>query len=159
MRPYSRGSISLKSADPSKKPAVRFNYLTDARDITEMVAGIRRTLEMAAQPAWNGYREEAVETPDRQATDAELADWLRVVANTEHHPTSTCRMGIDDRAVTDATGRVHEVERLRVVDGSILPRVPSANINGPIIMVAEKIADNILSSELVRPARRTLAAQ
>ena len=146
MRPYSRGSISLKSADPGQKPAVRFNYLTDARDITEMVAGIRRTLDMVAQPAWNGFREEAVDTPDRRATDAELAAWLRVVANTEHHPTSTCRMGSDDRAVTDATGRVHEVERLRVVDGSILPRIPSANVNGPIIMLAEKIAATIGST-------------
>lgn len=155
MRPYSRGSISLKSADPSQKPAVRFNYLTDARDVTEMIAGIRRTLEMASQPAWNGYREEAVETPDRTATDAELTAWLRLVANTEHHPTSTCRMGTDDRAVTDATGRVHEVERLRVVDGSILPRVPSANINGPIIMVAEKIAAEMMSAKLVRPSQRS----
>jgi choline dehydrogenase len=155
MRPYSRGSISLKSADPSQKPAVRFNYLTDARDVTEMLAGIRRTLDMASQPAWNGYREEAVETPDRTASDAELTEWLRIVANTEHHPTSTCRMGVDDRAVTDASGRVHEVERLRVVDGSILPRVPSANINGPIIMVAEKIAAEMMPVASGRSPHRT----
>jgi choline dehydrogenase len=143
MRPYSRGSISLKTADPGAKPAVRFNYLTDARDLCEMVAGIRRSLEMAMQPAWDRYREAHVETPSLAATDEELAGWLRQVANTEHHPTSTCRMGMDDGAVTDHVGRVHGAERLRVVDGSILPRIPSANINGPIIMVAEKLADAI----------------
>lgn len=140
MRPYSRGRISLRSADPTDKPAIRFNYLTDRRDEAEMVEGIRKTLEMVAQPAWARHRGAAVDTPGLEASDAEIAAWLRTVANTEHHPTSTCRMGSDDLAVTDSQGRVHALERLRIVDGSILPRVPSANINAPIIMVAEKIA-------------------
>lgn len=140
MRPYSRGRIALKSANPADKPSIRFNYLTDRRDIVEMTDGIRKTLEMAHQPAWDRYRGAAVDTPDLQSTDAEIEAWLRTVANTEHHPTSTCRMGQDDLSVTDNAGRVHGLERLRIVDGSILPRVPSANINAPIIMVAEKIA-------------------
>jgi choline dehydrogenase len=144
MRPYSRGKISLKSADPTAKPAIRFNYLTDERDINEMVAGIRKTLEMVEQPAWAPYRGPAVDTPGIKTADSDIAGWLRMVANTEHHPTSTCRMGSDDLAVTDGAGLVHGIERLRIVDGSILPRVPSANINGPIIMVAEKIAASIL---------------
>ena len=151
MRPYSRGRVSLKTSDPAAKPAIRFNYLTDPRDVDEMVAGIRRTLDMARQPAWSRYRGEAVDTPGTDATDAELAAWLRTVANTEHHPTSTCRMGSDDGAVTDSQGRVHGVERLRVVDGSILPRIPSANVNAPIIMAAEKIADLMTSA---RPHQR-----
>jgi choline dehydrogenase len=145
MRPWSRGRITLKSADPARHPAIRFNYLSDPRDVTEMVAGIRRTLEITAQPAWSPYRGPAVDTPGLGASDDELVRWLRSVANTEHHPTSTCRMGADDLAVTDAGGKVHGVERLRIVDGSILPRVPAANINAPIIMVAEKIATSILS--------------
>ncbi|MGF6090275.1 choline dehydrogenase [Pseudomonas sp. 18173] len=140
MRPHSRGSITLRTADPRHKPVIRFNYLTDQRDVTQMVDGIRKTLEMVEQPAWSRYRGESVDTPGLKATDSELAAWLRQVANTEHHPTSTCRMGSDDLAVTDSQGRVHGVSRLRVVDGSILPRVPTANINAPIIMVAEKIA-------------------
>jgi choline dehydrogenase len=143
MRPYSRGRISLKTANPVDKPAIRFNYLTDRRDAAEMTAGVRKTLEMVAQPAWSRYRGAAVDTPDLKASDAEIAAWLRTVANTEHHPTSTCRMGSDDLAVTDGEGRVHNVERLRVVDGSILPRIPSANVNAPIIMAAEKIAASI----------------
>jgi choline dehydrogenase len=145
MRPYSRGRISLKTANPVDKPAIRFNYLTDRRDIAQMVAGIRKTLEMVGQSAWSRFRGAAVETPDIKATDVEIAAWLRTVANTEHHPTSTCRMGSDDLAVTDDQGQLHGVDRLRIVDGSILPRVPSANINAPIIMVAEKIAALICS--------------
>jgi choline dehydrogenase len=143
MRPYSRGSISLKSANPTDKPAIRFNYLSDERDIAEMVAGIRKTREMADQNAWQRYRGAVVDAPTYKASDAEVADWLRTVANTEHHPTSTCRMGTDDLAVTDAVGRVRDVKQLRIVDGSILPRVPSGNVNAPIIMVAEKLADTI----------------
>ena len=143
MRPYSRGSVFLKSADPKAKPAIHFNYLTDRRDAAEMVAGIRRTLEMANQSAWDRYREEPVDTPNVDDPDDRIEAWLRTVANTEHHPTSTCRMGTDREAVTDSAGRVHGIEKLRIVDGSILPRVPSANINGPIIMVAEKLADAI----------------
>lgn len=154
MRPYSRGSIALRSANPTHKPIIRFNYLTDPRDVTQMVDGIRKTLQMVEQPAWAAYRSGAVETPTLKASDAELAAWLRQVANTEHHPTSTCRMGDDDFAVTDSQGLVHGVQRLRIVDGSILPKVPTANINAPIIMVAEKIAAGMTRSALApRPAR------
>jgi choline dehydrogenase len=148
MRPHSRGSIQLKSANPSDKPAIRFNYLTDHRDTLQMVDGIRKTLDMAEQPAWSRYKGEAVETPDRKASDSDIAAWLQTVANTEHHPTSTCRMGSDDMAVVDSSGLVHGLERLRIVDGSILPRVPSANINAPIMMVAEKIAAVISKKSL-----------
>jgi choline dehydrogenase len=146
MRPHSRGSISLKSANPADHPAIRFNYLSDQRDVTEMVAGIRKTLQMAAQPSWSRTRGAAVETPDLHATDAELTAWLRTVANTEHHPTSTCRMGSDDLAVTNGAGLVHGIKKLRIVDGSILPRIPSANVNAPIIMVAEKIAAAMMAA-------------
>ena len=143
MRPFSRGRISLKSANPLAKPAVRFNYLTDSRDTTEMIAGIRMTNEMIQQRAWAPFRNAVIDAPGRTATDLEITSWLRTVANTEHHPTSTCRMGTDEMAVTDGAGRVRGVERLRIVDGSILPRIPSGNVNAPIIMVAEKLADMI----------------
>jgi choline dehydrogenase len=143
MRPYSRGHVRLCSADPRQKPAIQFNYLTDPRDVREMVSGIRKTLDMAAQPAWRKHEGRLLEPIDGKSSDDDLAAWLRTVANTEHHPTSTCRMGSDDLAVTDSSSRVHGTENLRIVDGSILPRVPSANINAPIIMAAEKIADAI----------------
>lgn len=146
MRPYSRGRISLKSADPSDKPAIRFNYLSDERDVTEMVDGIRKTLMMASQPAWESFGGKSLDHIDPKAKDADIAAWLKSVANTEHHPTSTCRMGTDEMSVTDSLGLVHELQNLRIVDGSILPRVPSANINAPIIMTAEKIAAAMMAS-------------
>ncbi len=109
-----------------------------------MIQGIRKTLEMVHQPAWEGYLSGFVDTPSLSASDSEIEAWLRRVANTEHHPTSTCRMGSDEMAVTDNQGRVHGLSKLRIVDGSILPRVPTANINAPIIMVAEKIASEMI---------------
>lgn len=140
MRPKSRGRIRLKSADPKAKPAIHFNYLSHPEDLREMLEGIRLTREMARQRAWDAFRSEALDPAPDAASDADLTAWLRQSANTEHHPAGTCRMGADPFAVTDGQGRVHGLERLRVVDGSILPLVPTANINAPIFMLAEKIA-------------------
>jgi choline dehydrogenase len=151
MRPYSRGRIKLKSAKATDKPAIYFDYLTDERDVIEMVSGIRKTLAMVEQPVWDPYRVAIVDAPDRKASDEEIASWLKTVANTEHHPTSTCRMGSDDFAVTDGTGQVRDVQRLRIIDGSIMPRIPSGNVNAPIIMVAEKLSDAIAHQKHVRP--------
>jgi choline dehydrogenase len=140
MRPYSRGRIRLKSADPAAHPAIHFNYLDDPRDVTEMVDGIKRTREMAAQKPWDEFRSASLDPDLDGASDADIARWLRNAANTEHHPAGTCRMGTDDLAVTDGEGRVHGLDGLRIVDGSIMPRIPTANIQAPIMMVAEKIA-------------------
>ncbi|MGC2031028.1 MAG: GMC oxidoreductase, partial [Steroidobacteraceae bacterium] len=92
-----------------------------------------------------------IDAPSHTAPDLEIAEWLSTVANTEHHPTSTCRMGTDEMAVADGVGLVRGVERLRIVDGSILPRIPSGNVNAPIIMVAEKLADAIVRKNPLRP--------
>ncbi len=144
MRPRSRGRIRLKSADPRAHPAIHFNYLDDERDVQEMVDGIKRTREMAAQKPWDEFRSASLDPELDGANDAGIARWLRNAANTEHHPAGTCRMGTDAMAVTDGEGRVHGIEGLRVIDGSILPRVPTANIQAPIMMVAEKIADGMV---------------
>ena len=147
MRPYSRGRIRLKSADPNAHPAIHFNYLDDQRDVKEMVDGIKRTREMAAQKPWDEFRAASLDPDLDDANDADITRWLRNNANTEHHPAGTCRMGTDAMAVTDGAGRVHGIDALRVVDGSIMPRVPTANIQAPIMMVAEKISDKIISGE------------
>ncbi len=144
MRPYSRGRIRLKSADPRAHPAIHFNYLADARDAKEMVDGIKRTREMAAQKPWDAFRSASLDPDLEGASDTDIGRWLRNNANTEHHPCGTCRMGMDKMAVTDGEGRVHGIASLRVIDGSIMPRVPTANIQAPIMMVAEKIAGCLL---------------
>ncbi len=141
MRPFSRGTIRLVSADPRVHPSIIFNYLDDPRDITEMIAGIKLTREMARQRPWDAFRDASLDTALDGASDSDIALWLRANANTEHHPVGTCRMGSDPLAVTDNAGLVHETEGLRVVDGSILPNIPTANVQAPIMMVAERIAD------------------
>jgi choline dehydrogenase len=139
MRPYSRGRIRLKSADPKTHPAIHFNYLDDQRDVKEMIDGIKRTREISAQKPWDEFRSASLDLDLEGASDAEITQWLRNNANTEHHPCGTCRMGTDTMAVTNGEGHVHGMEGLRIIDGSIMPRVPTANIQAPIMMVAEKI--------------------
>ena len=153
MRPHSRGSIRLKSSNPGHKPALSFNYFEDRRDMAEMIDGVRRTLEMAGQQAWGKYCTGQLDDVRRNSSNDEIEAFIRNVANTEHHPVGTCRMGKDAGAVTDAAGKVHGLQNLRIVDGSILPKIPSANVNAPIIMAAEKIADVI-----VRSGRRSVAS-
>ncbi|MEM8947903.1 MAG: GMC oxidoreductase [Pseudomonadota bacterium] len=93
-------------------------------------------------PAYvEAFRDGALDDALDGANDSDIAAWLRANANTEHHPVGTCRMGSDALAVTDAEGRVHDVECLRIVDGSIFPQIPTANIQAPIMMAAERIAD------------------
>jgi choline dehydrogenase len=83
-------------------------------------------------------------TPGAQAkTDEQILAWIRSVGSTEYHPCSSCRMGTDERSTVDSAGRVHEVEGLRVVDASIMPHNVTANLNAPVIMMAEKLADTI----------------
>jgi choline dehydrogenase len=143
MRPYSRGHIRLQNSRPTQRPLISFNYLSDRRDVQEMVDGVRQTLTIAHQGAWDKYRLSALDPVHADSPDEEIVDWMRAIANTEHHPTSTCRMGTDNMSVTDNEGVVHGLDRLRIVDGSILPRTPTGNINAPIIMMAEKISDAI----------------
>ncbi len=143
MRPHSRGSIRLKSNNPSVKPALSFNYFDSRRDMIEMIEGVRKTLDIVGQQAWRKYCTGQLDEVRRNSTNDEIEAFIRNVANTEHHPVRTCRMGRDAGAVTDAAGLVHGLDRLRIVDGSILPKIPSANVNAPIIMATEKIASVI----------------
>jgi choline dehydrogenase len=85
-------------------------------------------------------------------TDAEIEAWVRKATGTSYHPAGTCRMGIDDDAVVDSEGRVRAVTGLRVVDASIMPKVVTANLNAPIMMMAEKIADRIKGVEPLAPS-------
>ena len=143
MRPKSRGWLRLRGADPDQHPEIVFNYLDDPADAAEMLDGLAQTRDMARQAPWQALGgTEIAPGPDIRDRAAAL-DWMRRIGNTEHHPVGTCRMGDDAMAVTDAQGLVRGMSGLRVVDGAILPLIPTANVNAPIIMVAEKIADRI----------------
>lgn len=139
-RPTSTGRVWLRSADPTASPAFRFNYLTTEYDQRLAVTAIRTVREIMAQSAMaNQLRGEAGEIANAR-TDAEILAWAKATAESNYHPSCTLRMG----KVTDSEGRVLGIERVRVVDASIFPTIPSANLNAPVIMLAEKIASAML---------------
>ncbi|PQA77052.1 choline dehydrogenase [Rhodoferax sp. TS-BS-61-7] len=143
MRPTSRGSVKIKSVSPKEAPRILFNYMATEQDRKEMRAGVRLTREIFRQQAFDRFRGDAVSPKDNVQTDAEIDAHIREHAESALHPSCTCRMGSDEMAVTDGSGRVHGVAGLRVVDASIMPDVVSGNLNAPTIMLAEKMADTI----------------
>jgi len=153
MRSASRGEITLRSADPVQAPRIRFNYMSDPQDWVDFRACIRLTREIFAQEAFAPYRGREIQPGIAAQTDDELDDVIREHAESAYHPCGTCRMGRTDDAgaVVDPQTRVIGVERLRVADSSIFPRVTNGNLNAPSIMVGEKAADHILGRHPLAP--------
>ena len=146
MNPGSRGSITLRSANPSDPPLIRANYLAHRRDIDTTIAGVQLLREVVAQQAFDGVRGRELAPGPAYQSDKQLADWLVDAAMTTLHPVGSCKMGNDADAVVDAQLRVHGVRGLRVVDASIMPVITRGNTNAPAIMIAEKASDMILDS-------------
>ena len=144
LRPQSRGFVRIKSADPEKPPAIQPRYLSSRTDRDTVVAGLKLLRRIMNQPAMRRYIAEERAPDPRCTSDAELLAFARANGTTVFHPTSTCRMGADATAVVDERLRVHGIERLRVVAGSIMPTVVSGNTNAAIVMIGEKGADMIL---------------
>src|SRR5262249_10311429 len=135
LRPESRGFVRIKSADPRDPPAIQPRYLTAQADRDAIVAGMRLLQKLMRQPAMRGYvAEERVPAPSVTTDDGLLA-FARATSTTVFHPTSTCRMGSDATAVVDERLRVRGIERLRVVDASIMPTVVSGNTNAAAVMI------------------------
>jgi choline dehydrogenase len=144
LRPESRGSLKIKSADPSVPPEIRINYLATETDRAAFIDGIRILRKILAAPALKAYGTQE-EYPGSQVTsDEDVLDFCRKTGSTVYHPTSTCRMGNDSLAVVDQRLKVRGIEGLRVVDASIMPDLMSGNTNAPTIMIAEKASDMIL---------------
>jgi choline dehydrogenase len=151
IHPLSRGSVTLRSADPTAPPRIRLNIFAEQEDVDTAIRGIRRARDLYAQaPQARLISGEILPGPTAQSDD-ELAAFVRRLATTTQHPASTCRMGIDEMAVVDAELRVRGVERLRVADASVFPTIPGGNINAPTIMVGEKAAD-LLRGRRLPPA-------
>jgi choline dehydrogenase len=144
VRPESRGSIRIKSADPTVYPAIAPNYLSDPLDQEVAVASLKWARRIAAQPALAKWIDHEMMPGPEIATDAQLLEFARMSGSTIYHPVGTCQMGHGAAAVVDPQLRVHGVEALRVVDASVMPRLVSGNTNAPTIMIAEKAADMIL---------------
>ena len=145
MRPTSAGRIRLRSADPKEPPSILFNYMATESDREEMRAGVRLTREIFSQGAFDPYRGPELSPGPEVQSDAEIDAFVRQKAESAYHPSGTCKMGTesDSTAVVDGECRVYGVERLRVVDASIMPSIVSGNLNAPVIMLAEKAADMI----------------
>ena len=148
IRPTSRGALTLKSADPTQPPAIAPNYLATPEDQLVAADAIRITRKIVAQPALRKYF--PVEyLPGAQVQDGDEAALVKAagdIGTTIFHPVGTARMGrdMDPRAVVDARLRVIGIERLRVIDASVMPSITSGNTNSPTMMVAEKGAAMIL---------------
>lgn len=144
LRPVSRGHIALTSANPVDRPAARFNYLSEPRDLRELVEGFGKINELVMQPAFIAFRGERWNPEPEVKADAEIENWIRATASTDYHPACSCRMGKDETSVVDAELKVHGLDGLRVVDSSVMPELVSGNLNAPTQMIAARAADLIL---------------
>ncbi|NNC36265.1 MAG: choline dehydrogenase [Acidimicrobiales bacterium] len=142
LRPKSRGSLWLKSADPAAPPAIDPAFLKDERDMDTLVKGAKIMTQILEAPAFDAVRGKPFYKAGTTDTEELKAD-IRARADTQYHPVGTCKMGHDDMAVVDDRLRVHGIDGLRVIDASIMPNVNSGNTNAPTIMIAEKGADMI----------------
>jgi choline dehydrogenase-like flavoprotein len=143
LRPQSRGSVSLASADPLAPPLVDPNFLAEPDDMARMVRGFKLMRQLLQQPALAGYRGQELPVSAAAQTDEEIAQFIRNYGDTIYHPVGSCRMGPGPLDVVDAQLRVHGMQGLRVVDASVMPRIVGGNTNAPVIMMAEKAADMI----------------
>lgn len=142
-----KGSVKIKSRDPYEHPALRFNYLSTEQDRREWVEAIHHAREILTQPAFDEFSDGEISPGKGVQSEQEILDWVAKDAETALHPSCTCKMGVEETAVTDPTSmRVHGLDGLRVVDASVMPIVTNGNIYAPVMMIAEKAADLILGN-------------
>ena len=154
LTPESRGEVRLASNDPSAQPVIRNSFYSAEADMERMVAAMRLTLEICAQPALSGFCSEPSWLPDGDSDDALRAHVARTTFPI-YHPVGTCAIG----SVVDSELRVEGLEGIRVVDCSVMPKVPRGNTNAPVIALAERAADLIKGeTPLARRAERVASA-
>jgi choline dehydrogenase len=146
LRPESRGHVHITSADADAQPAIQFNYLQAEADCAAQIAALRLVSQVVACAPLAAMLDRWLAPPAELTSDAEILGYAREIGTTVHHPVGTCRMGSDAQAVVDPQLRVSGMAGLRVIDASVMPRLISGNTNAPVIMIAEKAAEYILSA-------------
>ena len=144
VRPASRGSVRLTSADPSAPPSIDMNYLGCQADLDALAVAVELCRELGASSAFDAFRKREIMPGPRGR--AETVEWIRQATTTFFHPTSSCRMGIDAQAVVDPELRVHGLEGVRVADASVMPSITSGNTNAPTVLIAEKASRFLLGA-------------
>jgi choline dehydrogenase len=154
MRSKSRGTVTLKSADPHDKPIILFNYMSHPDDWADMRACVRLTREIFQQPAFAPYRGREIQPGADCVTDDQIDAFIAEHVESALHPSCTCKMGSprDPMAVVDPELRVIGVQGLRVVDSGVMPSITTGNLNAPTIMIGEKGADHILGKPMLAPS-------
>jgi choline dehydrogenase-like flavoprotein len=143
--PKSRGTLTLASPDPRAAPLIDPQLLTAPGDIDPLVRALKIIRRIFAAPSFAHYRGVEVAPGPSVIEDRDLETYIRNTGYTVHHPVSTCRMGLDDQAVTDPRSlKVHGIDGLRIADASVFPSIIGGNTNAPTVMVAERAADFIL---------------
>ncbi len=147
LRPRSRGSVTLRGADPEMAPVIDPNYWAEDYDFEMSLRGLEKTREIARQPALAEFIRKEHMPGTEVKTREDLEAYARRFGKTDYHPVGTCKMGVDEMAVVDPQCRVHGLDGLRVADSSIMPRLISSNTNAASIMIGEKASDLIRGNQ------------
>ena len=151
LRPRSRGSVTLRDADPATPPVIDPNFWAEPYDFEMSLRGFELAREIMSQPAFRQFvRREHLPGPGARTRD-DIAAHARRFGKTDYHPVGTCKMGVDEMAVVDPWLRVHGLAGLRVADSSIMPRLVSSNTNAASIMIGEKASDLVKGNRALAP--------
>ena len=148
-KPKSRGYVRLRSPEAHEQPDILFNYLDREEDREGFRRCLRLTREIIAQPAFDRFRGEEIAPGTNVRTDDEIDAWVRETMESTYHPCGSCRMGEDEMAVVDSELKVRGIAGLRVIDSSVFPAEPNANLNAPTIMLAERGSDLVRGRPLL----------
>ena len=144
--PKSRGSITLNSSNPYDYPKILFNYLEHEDDLKQTRECIHVARKILSQASLTKYSGKEIGPGTEMRSDDDLNEYIKSNAETAYHPCGTLKMGVDKMAVVDENLKIYGLQNIRVVDASVIPEIPSANLNAPTLMIAEKASDAILSN-------------
>ncbi|MBW4572066.1 MAG: choline dehydrogenase [Tolypothrix carrinoi HA7290-LM1] len=140
LRPQSRGSITLRSSASFESPVIQPNYLDNQADLQVLVEGVHLSRKLVQMTAFDAFRGDELVPGYQVQTEEDICNFIRNTVETLYHPVGTCKMGNDSMSVVNSQLQVYKVERLRVIDASIMPDIIGGNTNAPVMMIAEKAA-------------------